>query len=252
MNGKAAAERSVISMGMFDGVHIGHKVLLERAAVLARRENCPLIVCTFQQHPMAFLCPEKAPRLLTTLAERQQAIQNLGADMFFAMPFDSDLAQMAPECYVGQLVRRFHPVAVVCGYNHHYGKDGKGSPALLEVLGGALGFATSIVPQITLGGKAVSSSDIRQCLSDGDVIAASRMLGRPYARQAELAENDRLVLLRDDKQPVKDGKYRGRICLDGKRIPVVFRQKGDECFCPAAASFREIGKAEVEYICPQG
>lgn len=251
LNGKAAAEKSVIALGMFDGVHIGHKVLLQRARVLANREKCPLIVCTFQQHPMELLCPEKSPKLLTTLEERQNALEALGADMFFALPFDRDTADMAPECYVGELVRRFHPVHVVCGYNHHFGKDGSGSPALLEVLGGALGFRTSIVPQITLEGRDVSASDIRLRLAEGDVASAARLLGRPYARRAKYFAPGRMQLAGDNKQPVKDGKYRCRLVAGNKAYPAVILQKGETCRCSCHPALPETGETMLEYICPQ-
>lgn len=250
LNGKAFAEKSVIALGMFDGVHIGHKVLLERARVLANREKCPLIVCTFQQHPMELLCPEKAPKLLTTPEERQQALEAMGADMFFALPFDRETAEMPPECYVGELVRRFHPAYVVCGYNHHFGKDGSGSPALLEVLGGALGFQTSIVPQITLDGRAVSASDIRLRLEQGDAGAAARLLGRPYARRGTLTAQGRL-LLADLKQPVQDGKYRCRLTVGERKLPVTVCQKGEVCFFSESLPVPSVGEAVLEYLCPQ-
>lgn len=229
LNGRAAAEKSVIALGMFDGVHIGHRVLLERAAFLAREAGCPLVVCTFQQHPMELLNPAKNPKLLTTMEERQQLIASIGADVFFALPFDREAAETLPEVYVGQLVRQFHPTAVVCGYNHTFGKNAAGSPALLEVLGGALGFQTSIVPAITLRGQDVSSSAIRQSLEAGDVRKAMEMLGRPYSRAAQADESGVLHFPEDNKQPVGDGLYRGAICAGGKRFPAMLRQHDGLC-----------------------
>ena len=140
LNGKHSEESSVLALGMFDGVHIGHQVLLERARTLHMRYGAPVVVCTFARHPMELIAPEKAPRLLTTLEERISLISHAGADVFFAMPFDEQMRDQPPECYVGELVRRLHPKAIVCGYNHSFGAGGSGSPALLQALGAALGF----------------------------------------------------------------------------------------------------------------
>ena len=113
LNGKHSEESSVLALGMFDGVHIGHQVLLERARTLHMRRGAPLVVCTFARHPMELIAPEKAPRLLTTLEERISLISHAGADVFFAMPFDEQMRDQPPECYVGELVRRLHPKAEV-------------------------------------------------------------------------------------------------------------------------------------------
>ena len=132
---KYCAKSSVLALGMFDGVHIGHRVLLERAAHLAKERNVPLVVCTFQQHPLQVIAPEKCPPMLSTFEERNQLMEAMGVDVLCAMPFTRDVMDMLPEEYVGQLVRRFHTVAVVCGYNHTFGRKGQGTPALLDALG---------------------------------------------------------------------------------------------------------------------
>ena len=205
-------DRSVVALGMFDGVHIGHRVLLERAAALAKRHHAPLVVCTFQEHPQQVIAPEKCPPQLTTFEERCQLMESLGVDVLCAMPFSKETMSMPPEDYVGHLVRRFHPKAVVCGYNHTFGRKGEGTPALLEVLGGALGFETSVVPNITLEGSEVSSSAIRRHLQQGCIAQARKLLARPYARQAQLVSRDGMqCLLRltdEGKQPLPQGSYR--------------------------------------------
>jgi len=207
-----SAERSVVALGMFDGVHIGHRVLLERAAALAKRHDTPLVVCTFQDHPLKVIAPEKCPPQLTTFEERCQLMESLGVDVLCAMPFSKETMEMPPEDYVGHLVRRFHPKAVVCGYNHTFGCKGQGTPALLEVLGGALGFETSVVPNITLEGKEVSSSSIRRHIQRGSLAQARTLLARPYACQAQLVSREgllcRLRLTEEGKQAVPKGSYR--------------------------------------------
>jgi len=243
LNEKYSAERSVLALGMFDGVHIGHRVLLERAAALARRENVPLVVCTFQQHPLQVIAPEKCPPLLSTFEERNQLMEELGVDVLCAMPFTPDVMTMLPEEYVGHLVRRFHPVHVVCGYNHTFGRKGQGTPALLEALGAALGFQTSIVPKITLYGNDVSSSAIRQQLARGDVVNARRFLSRPYELSAELSAREgsacRLKLAAQGKQLLPEGSYRCFLCDADHAYPVLAHVNGNgyaECMLPRSAA----------------
>lgn len=186
-DGRAAAEKAVLALGMFDGVHIGHKVLLQRAKVLAKRSHAPLVVCTFTGHPLEQIAPERCPPSLTTFDERAALLEAAGADILFASLFTEEMRQMPPEVYVGELVRRFHPVDVVCGYNHTFGKGGSGTSAFLAALGDALGFRTEVVPQVTLDGAEVSSSSIRSALASGAVAKAARLLGRPYSFQGTVA-----------------------------------------------------------------
>ncbi len=193
-DGRAAMEKAVLALGMFDGVHIGHQVLLKRAKVLAGRNHAPLVVCTFTGHPLEQIAPERCPPALTTFQERAELLQLAGVELLFSQPFTDEMRQMPPEVYVGELVRRFHPTDVVCGYNHTFGKGGSGTPAFLAALGDALGFRTEVVPQVTLNGEEVSSSTIRSAIGRGDLATANRLLGRPYS-------------ITGNMQPDGSGKY---------------------------------------------
>ena len=237
---KYSAKSSVLALGMFDGVHIGHRVLLERAAHLAKERGVALVVCTFQQHPLQVIAPEKCPPMLSTFEERNQLMEALGVDVLCAMPFTRDVMDMRPEDYVGQLVRRFHPVAVVCGYNHTFGRKGQGTPALLEALGAALGFETSIVPKITLGHQEVSSSAIRSLLANGDADAARRLLSRPYEHATKLVRREgshcELQILSQGKQLLPAGSYRAFLCDENHAYPVlahVHENGSAGCMLPA-------------------
>jgi len=228
---KYTAERSVIALGMFDGVHIGHRVLLQRAAFLAREKGVPLIVRTFLDHPLRLIAPDKCPPMLSTFEERNALMEELGVDVLVAQPFTKETMDMLPEEYVGHLVRRFHPTDVVCGYNHTFGKKGQGTPALLDALGAALGFAVSIVPKITYEDCDVSSTVIRDLLKNGDVDIAARFLQRPYMLSASLQARDsgvcHLLPASDGKQRLPDGRYRAA-CTDGQhRYPVVVHFHAD-------------------------
>jgi riboflavin kinase/FMN adenylyltransferase len=170
--------------------------------------------------------------------------------VFFAPVFDRDAANMLPECYIGELVRRFHPVNVVCGFNHSYGKNGAGSAALLEMLGGALGFDTCIVPQITYQGQEVSSSIIRRHLQSGEVSMVRRMLGRPYSRKVAVARENGVMKLdfaNDFKQPVKPGLYRAALYNGEKRFPVMVNSMKD-CAAVVHGNIPE-GNYQLQYFC---
>ena len=239
---KYAAKSSVLALGMFDGVHIGHRVLLERAAHLARLKGVPLVVCTFQEHPLQVIAPEKCPPMLSTFEERNQLMEALGVDVLCAMPFTREVMDMRPEDYVGHLVRRFHPVAVVCGYNHTFGRKGQGTPALLDALGAALGFETSIVPKITLGEQEVSSSAIRALLENGNVELARRLLARPYEQAAQLVKREesicQLQIAEEGKQSLPAGSYRAFLCDAEHAWPVLLHTKADgsaRCMLPCRA-----------------
>jgi len=233
LDGNFTVKRCVLVLGMFDGVHIGHRVLLRRGAALARQHRVPLIVCTFQDHPLRLIAPDKCPPQLTTLEERECLIQDLGVDVLYAQPFTQEVMNTPAPEYVGELVRRFHPVHVVCGYNHTYGRKGEGTPALLEVLGGALGFGVSIVPKITLEGQDVSSTVIRQELSRGNVANAHAMLSRPYvlngcvvSRKENGVHTGRIVP--QEKQMLPNGEYQALASCRNKRFPVVLRLKNQQ------------------------
>ena len=211
-DGKASYEKAVLALGMFDGVHIGHRVLLERARVLARRAGVPLVACTFTGHPLSLIAPDRCPPMLTTFEERAALLEELGVDMLFAQPFTEEMRQMPPAVYVGELMRRFHPVDVVCGYNHTFGKGGAGTSAFLAALGDALGFRTQIVPQVTLDGDDVSSSVIRAAIGRGDAAQAARLLGRPYGFAGQILQKpDGLCVFQPEaaaKQQPAAGQYR--------------------------------------------
>lgn len=218
-------QASVVALGMFDGVHLGHQVLVRKARSLADQAGVPLIVCTFMKHPLELIAPEKTPAYLTTFEEKVQLLKDLGVDYLYAMPFTVETMNQLPECYVGELVRRFHPTDVVCGYNHSFGKGGAGSPALLEVLGAALGFRTSVVPKITYQNLNVSSSIIRNQLGDGMVSLARKMLARPYCRLGTVAGREGtgtiLVMPPNGKQTLPPGRYRVLTETCGKAFPAV-------------------------------
>ena len=121
------AER-VLALGTFDGVHRGHRALLETGLAYARRHGLLLRVCTFDRHPLEVLCPEKAPRVLTPLAEKIRLMEEAGADELQLIPFTRETADMGPEAFLAKLREMVILRAVVAGWNYTFGREGRGNP----------------------------------------------------------------------------------------------------------------------------
>ncbi len=222
LDGQATMASSVLALGMFDGVHLGHRVLLRRAKALARQQGVPLVAGTFTTHPMALVHPEKCPPMLTTLEERAHKMEALGVDLLSAQPFDKAVMDTPPENFIAGLCRQFHPRFVVVGYNHTFGRKGEGTPLLLSALGEVFGYRAEVVPKITLGGRDVSSSIIRGLLAQGDVDLARQMLAAPYLRQAAVAkdrEGFALVMQKNGKLDLPAGRYRVLLGVGGQSLP---------------------------------
>lgn len=175
------APASVVVLGMFDGVHRGHRALLIRGRELADAMALPLVVYTFEPHPLAILCPEKQPPRLTTLPERAGLMAGMGVDVFRVDAFTRAVAGCAPEAFLQQLMAELHPRAVVAGFNYTFGRMGRGDAALLERMGPELGYQAHIVPEVELAGSTVSSTRIRQLIEEGRLPEADVLLGRAYS-----------------------------------------------------------------------
>ena len=246
LDGKANLDSSVVVLGMFDGVHRGHQVLLAKARVLAERAGVPLVVHTFVEHPLRLIAPEQCPPMLTTFGERSHLMEALGVDWLNAMPFTPTLRDMPPEEFVGQLIRQWKPIAVVVGFNYTFGSHGMGNAHMLATLGDALGFKTYVVPEIRMGGEPASATRIRKALAQGVPELARYLLGRAYVQRATvlIREENRIVLqcAVDGKQLLATGKYRA-LLDDGQHRYLVAAQVLTDgriaCLLPENAALEE-------------
>jgi riboflavin kinase/FMN adenylyltransferase len=172
---------SAVALGVFDGVHLGHRAILGAAVAHARATGAPALVCTFEPHPMEVLQPDRAPLPITTLDERLELIAACGVDGAIVLAFTPELAAVEPEAFVKDvLVERLAARQVVVGFNHRFGRGARGDAALLRELGTRVGFGVDVIEPLTVDGVPVSSTAIRAALGRGDLEAAARMLGRPY------------------------------------------------------------------------
>ena len=173
--------RSVVTIGVFDGVHRGHQRIIGRAVDAARGLGEPSVVITFDPHPSEVIRPGSHPFLLCTAPRRAELLAGLGADVVCMMPFTREFSQLTPEEFVRSvLVDRLHTALVAVGENFRFGHRAAGDVALLAELGDKYDFTAEGVPLLADGGVRISSSLIRQKLADGDVTGAAADLGRPH------------------------------------------------------------------------
>ncbi|RDV82520.1 bifunctional riboflavin kinase/FAD synthetase [Ammonifex thiophilus] len=167
-----------VGLGNFDGVHLGHRRLIERLVAWAAATGGTAAVLTFEPHPAMVLNPQKAPPLLLSSELKRRFLAELGIEVLFILPFTREFASLQPEEFVAEvLVKEMGVKAVFVGYNHTFGRGGKGNPALLASLGERYGFRVEVIPQVVVNGLPVSSTLIRYLLEKGEVEEARRYLG---------------------------------------------------------------------------
>jgi riboflavin kinase/FMN adenylyltransferase len=185
-------ERSVLTVGNFDGLHVGHQRIMQTVTGRARSLGGEAAVYTFEPHPRKVLQPERAPQLLTTLEQKLELLEQAGVDVAIVEPFDHEFAKLPPERFVREILHeRIDPLEVYVGYDFRYGRDREGSMRTLTELGPHLGFSVTIVPEVKLGRRDVNSSRIRELLGSGEVGEAALLLGRPYTVRGRVIEGDR-------------------------------------------------------------
>ena len=171
---------SVVTIGVFDGVHLGHQRIVGRAVELADGEF-PVVVVTFDPHPDEVVRPGSHPPFLSTAHRRAELLAGLGVDAVCMLPFTYEFSQLGPDDFVRTvLVDRLHAAAVVVGEDFRFGHRAAGDVPLLATLGEKYEFSAEGVPLLVSGGVTISSSDIRARLESGQVEAAAALLGRPH------------------------------------------------------------------------
>lgn len=170
-----------VAIGTFDGVHLGHRRLLELCVADARRHGRESVVLTFDPHPLQVLRPVAAPRLLMTPDDRAAHIAALGIDRLVMLAFTPALANEPPAEFVRRhLGERLQAKRVFVGFNFTFGRDGAGTPERLRALGKRWGFTVEVLPAVVCDGRPVSSSAIREAVMAGEMAEAAAMLSRPY------------------------------------------------------------------------
>jgi riboflavin kinase / FMN adenylyltransferase len=178
---------SAVTIGNFDGVHLGHQAILRRLRTLAGEHGWKASALTFDPHPTKIVAPERAPKLMMTPEQRAQAMGEAGVWQVLILPFDAATARLTPEAFAEDLLaRRMGARAVLVGENFRFGCRQAGDVATLRALGERLGFIVDVVEAVRFRGQVVSSSAIRGLISSGRIALANRMLGRPYAIEGRI------------------------------------------------------------------
>ncbi len=171
-----------VTIGNFDGVHLGHVAILEKVVAEARTRGGAALVLSFDPHPSRVLAPERAPRLLTTEEQKFKLLEAAGVDVVLITLFTLEFSRLPPRAFVEEIIHQRLKAAAVCiGANFRFGHRQAGDAALLVELGKELGIAVTLVEPVVVRGQVASSSAVRQLVAEGDVCAAARLLGRPFA-----------------------------------------------------------------------
>jgi riboflavin kinase/FMN adenylyltransferase len=186
-----AAGAAALTIGNFDGVHLGHRAMIERLRESARRLGVPACVMTFEPHPREFFAPDQAPARLTSMREKLQALAALGVDRVLVCRFDYDFARIAADVFVERyLVGGLAVRWVLVGDDFRFGARRQGDAELLAAMGRANGFEVERMPSVLVDGVRASSTAVRERLAGGDLSGASRLLGRPYSISGRVVRGD--------------------------------------------------------------
>jgi riboflavin kinase/FMN adenylyltransferase len=182
----------VVTIGVFDGVHRGHADIIGRAVAQARQRGVPSVLMTFVPHPSEVVRPGTHPPVLTTIVRRAELVEQLGVDVFLALPFTLEFSQLPPDEFVHRaLIERLHASGVIVGENFRYGHKAAGDVTELQRLGARFGFTAEGVTLLRDGETTLSATYVRSCVQAGDVNAATEALGRPHRVDGIVERGDR-------------------------------------------------------------
>ncbi len=172
---------SVITIGVFDGVHLGHKnLILQTKELASQRSLCP-IVLTFDKHPQEVLTPKAQPPFLTDAFEKAELLKKEGVDIVVVLTFTPELSQLSAREFITLLQKYLRLKALVIGPDFALGRGGEGNIPTLQKLGSEMGFSVTVIPPVRINGDIVSSTAIRKAMADGDMEKVQRLMGRPFS-----------------------------------------------------------------------
>lgn len=170
-----------IALGTFDGIHIGHQMLIQQLMYIQKTFGCSSLVYTFFNNPLELLNPKNAPSRLMTLLEKISKFNKFNIDYLVLNPFDKKLSSMSPQEFIEMLIKSYNVKYIVVGYDFRFGYLGNGDTKLLKKFGEIYGYEVIVIPPLSLDGEIISSSLIRKLINDGNVDKASMYLGTPYS-----------------------------------------------------------------------
>jgi len=177
---------SLVAIGVFDGVHLGHKYLISRLKELAGQQGFASVVVTFDKHPQKVLKPHSHPFFLTDAAEKAELLSKEGVDAVIVLNFTPELSRIRTRDFVNALRSKLRMCGLVMGPDFALGYQGEGTISVLQKLGEELGFSVTAIPYVRNNGDNISSTAIRQALAGGDMEKVRRMMGRPFSLHGQV------------------------------------------------------------------
>ena len=220
-------KRSVVTVGSFDGLHLGHRAVVDRVKEIANVRSRTSVVVTFDPHPRCVISPETAPKLLTTLEEKVSPLERMGVCCLAVVPFTDHIRQLDPKTFVDRfLLEYLDAETIVLGYDHGFGKDRSGDLGTVRRLSGKRGFEVVSVPPTLVQGEPVSSTRVRKHVELGEMEEAAQLLGEAYPVAGRVVPGDgrgkRIgfptanLAVEDGKMLPPNGVYSGRVSEKGK------------------------------------
>ena len=221
-----------VTIGNFDGLHLGHQAMLARLQDVARRRGLLGCVLSFEPHPREFFAPEQAPARLSSLREKAECLQRVGIDRLHVFRFDRAFSALTAQAFIEQVLgRTLQARYVLVGDDFRYGAKRAGDFALLQQAGQSLGFDAEFLPTVEVAGERSSSTAVRQALAVGELEHAARLLGRPYSISGRVVHGDKLgrdigfptanIQLKHNRPPLQ-GIFAVEVCgLNGEPLPGV-------------------------------
>lgn len=218
---------TVVTIGNFDGVHKGHQVLIEKTATYAKARGIKSAVFTFLNHPINYFVPEKVKNIFDE-KEKERLIEGFGIDYLIDIPFDKAMTQISAEQFIVKILKdKIHAKKIVVGHDFTFARNKEGNVKVLKELGHEYGIEVEIVQPIKINGIRVSSTFIRELISEGRVDEIPQYLGTPYVIEGEIIHgkaNGRKmgyptanISLKDQIIKPKNGIYASRVIIDGKK-----------------------------------
>lgn len=185
--------RAVLTIGTFDGVHLGHQQIIRQLLMEAEETGGESVLISFYPHPRKIVQPDRHIAELTTLDERIELLKRQGLDNLVVVPFNKEFSEQTAEEYIKDfLVDRFHPALIIIGYDHKFGNNREGDYRLLEQMGERYHYTVKEIPQQLINEVTISSTKIRQALSNGEIETANQLLGYPYFFKGNVIEGNKL------------------------------------------------------------
>lgn len=188
----AALRGGVLTLGSFDGLHLGHRELIERTRARARASGRPALILSFEPMPREFLHPDSPPARLTNFRERWRLLEGSGLDALIVLRFDAALRTLTGGEFLRLLVEDLGVTGIVVGHDFRFGRHGEASAAFLQAAGTSRGFTVEVLDPVRVGEERVSSSLVREALEAFDLALAGRLLGRPYSMRGRVVRGQQL------------------------------------------------------------